>query len=405
MRITRLALDRYGHLSDLALAFPPEVGLHVVLGANEAGKSTALAAVADALFGFPHITPYAFLHATRDLRVGIGLRGEDGRERTFVRIKRNQNDLLDADGAPVAESALAGLLGGVSRERFGRVFGLDAAALRKGGDGHSEGRGDLGESILQAHTGLTGFRALADRLGEEAGRLFGTRHGRRAFHVAVDDHKAAREQLEARVVPPAEFGRARADQERLVAERDAAATEARALKAERARLARIDATAPARAALARDLPELAALGDGARTAAGRRAQLRDARTASARAAHDLHREREAAGALRAGLADAGDRRGAAGGGRVDRQARRRPQPHPGRRRRPRTPTHRRIAGRAGKLQEAAQRLGRADDPHALLARIPDALARDAVARAASAHDRLATRRQDAEAAADPTPAP
>ncbi len=399
MRITRLVLDRYGHLSDLALAFPPDSGLHVVLGPNEAGKSTTLAAVGDALFGFPHVTPYAFVHATRDLRVTIGLRGEDGRERLFVRIKRNQNDLLDADGRPMAESALAALLGGVTRERFGRVFGLDGAALRAGGQAILQGRGDLSESILQARTGLTGLRALADRLGEEAGRLFGTRHGRRVFHVAVDTFKTERERVEARIVPPAAFARARDEAERLVADRDAAAGEARALHAERARLARIEATAPARAALARDLPELAALGDVPSLPPDAEAQWRDARTASERAAHDLERERLEAAALRterdALVIDAAL---LAEGAAIDALAADRSRVQAAERER--EPQRVAEAQAARALQDAAQRLGRADDPHALVARIPDALARDAVARAASAYDRLATRRQDAEAAAD-----
>ena len=292
MRITRLVLDRYGHLSDLALAFPPEPACMSCWGQTRPAnrrpspRSPTPCSASRTSRPTPSSTP------TRDLRVAIGLRGEDGRERMFVRIKRNQNDLLDADGQPVAESALAGLLGGVSRERFGRVFGLDAAALRAGGQAILAGRGDLGESILQAHTGLTGLRALADRLGEEAGRLFGTKHGKRAFHVAVDAHKAAREQLEARIVPPAAFARARADHDRLVAERDAAAAERSGLETERSRLARIDATAPARAALARDLPELAALGDVPALPADAEAQMRDAR--------DAQRARRARPAARTG---------------------------------------------------------------------------------------------------------
>ena len=79
MRLRRLILGRYGHLSDVVLEFPDSPGLHVVLGANEAGKSTALAAIGDCLFGFPHRTPFGFLHATRDLRIGATLQARDGR--------------------------------------------------------------------------------------------------------------------------------------------------------------------------------------------------------------------------------------------------------------------------------------------------------------------------------------
>ncbi len=85
MRIARLILGRYGHLSDMELEFPREHGLHIVLGGNEAGKSTALAAMGDCLFGFPHRTHFDFLHRARDLRIGIALRAQDGREDIFYR--------------------------------------------------------------------------------------------------------------------------------------------------------------------------------------------------------------------------------------------------------------------------------------------------------------------------------
>ena len=56
MKLRQLQLLRYGHLSDVVLDFPDTTALHIVHGANEAGKSTALAAIADGLFGFSHKT-------------------------------------------------------------------------------------------------------------------------------------------------------------------------------------------------------------------------------------------------------------------------------------------------------------------------------------------------------------
>jgi chromosome segregation protein len=74
MRLIRLELRRYGHLSDVVLEFPPEASLCVVHGANEAGKSTALAALGDALFGFRDVRSGPrpdFLHGAPQLRVGL----------------------------------------------------------------------------------------------------------------------------------------------------------------------------------------------------------------------------------------------------------------------------------------------------------------------------------------------
>ena len=70
MRLCQLDLLRYGHLSNVTLSFPDNVRLHVVYGVNEAGKSTALAAIADALFGFGHRTDFDYLHGGPNLRIG-----------------------------------------------------------------------------------------------------------------------------------------------------------------------------------------------------------------------------------------------------------------------------------------------------------------------------------------------
>jgi len=78
LRIERLSLAPYGIFADRALNFRPDASLHVVLGANESGKTTTLSAVSDLLFGFPTQTTYDFAHDMRLLRVGGALRMADG---------------------------------------------------------------------------------------------------------------------------------------------------------------------------------------------------------------------------------------------------------------------------------------------------------------------------------------
>ena len=63
MKLRRLDLLRYGHLSDVVLNFPDVASLYVVHAANEAGKSTAFAAIADALFGLARPLPHVGLSA------------------------------------------------------------------------------------------------------------------------------------------------------------------------------------------------------------------------------------------------------------------------------------------------------------------------------------------------------
>src|SRR3546814_8984855 len=71
MRFATLSLERYGRFEDCELSFRQgEPDLHAVYGANEAGKSTSLAAVFDLLFGFPARSPYNFVYDYALLRVG-----------------------------------------------------------------------------------------------------------------------------------------------------------------------------------------------------------------------------------------------------------------------------------------------------------------------------------------------
>src|SRR3546814_1199467 len=77
MRFATLSLERYGRFEDCELSFRQgEPDLHVVYGANEAGKSTSLAAVSDLLFGFPARSPYHFVYDYALLRVGAVLEDE-----------------------------------------------------------------------------------------------------------------------------------------------------------------------------------------------------------------------------------------------------------------------------------------------------------------------------------------
>lgn len=390
MRIDRLALHRYGHLSDATLAFRADRGLHIVLGANEAGKSTALAAIGDALFGFPHRTDYAFLHDTRDLRVALALRARDGRTETFVRLKRRRDDLLDGQDRPLPESALAAFLGGATRERFSHVFGLDAAELRQGGAAILEGKGEVGESILQAHTGIGGFRALVERLGKGAGQLFGDRRGQREFHAATDAFKAARQTLEDRGVEPASYKDQREAQARLAEARAANAREAEALHGERSRLERIRRTGPALLARARLLAERAAMGEVPPLPADADAVRQTATLARDRAAHDLQRDRAREEFLARELAELSiDAALLAEGEAIDALAADQNRILGERRDRE---TQRGVAeARQRDVEDAGRRLGLDVAAAALAARVPDTLARAAAQRATEAHARLSPR--------------
>ncbi|HQU69965.1 MAG TPA: AAA family ATPase [Albidovulum sp.] len=167
MRLERLDLTRYGRFTDRSLSFaPPAPGapdLHIVYGANEAGKSTLFSAWLDLLFGIPMRTRYDFLHPGPTMQIGAGL-AHAGATLDVKRLKRNSASLLDRHDAALPEVALQGVLGGLSRDGYSAMFSLDDETLEKGGDSILASRGDLGEMLFSASAGLSGLAPQLESL-------------------------------------------------------------------------------------------------------------------------------------------------------------------------------------------------------------------------------------------------
>lgn len=94
MRLQRLDLIRYGRFTDKTLTLANrKADFHIVFGPNEAGKSTALAAIEDLLFGIHAQSPYNFLHDYTEMRVGATV--ENGSTKLpVIRRKGNKDTLL-----------------------------------------------------------------------------------------------------------------------------------------------------------------------------------------------------------------------------------------------------------------------------------------------------------------------
>ena len=80
-----------------------------------------------------------------------------------------QNSLLDGNGLPIGEALLAGQLGGIDRDSYRAMFSLDDETLEAGGESILASKGDLGQLLFSASTGLadlsrtlSGLRAEAD---------------------------------------------------------------------------------------------------------------------------------------------------------------------------------------------------------------------------------------------------
>jgi len=210
LRIVRLDLIRFGSFTETSLELrEPCPGLHIVYGPNEAGKSTALRAVSDLLFGIPHLSPDAHRHSSRELLIGGELAFSDGESLCLLRRKGRKNTLLDPGQNPLEESLLTHRLGGVTREIFERMFGFDHMRLVAGGRELLQGRGSLQEALFGAAAGLSGLHEVIRSLDAEAGDLFKSSGKRPLLNQALSAHREALAAMREATLRPEEWERLR----------------------------------------------------------------------------------------------------------------------------------------------------------------------------------------------------
>ncbi len=261
MRLLSLELEKFGAFETLRIAFRPDARLHVVYGPNEAGKSTALAAVGAMLFGVPERTPYASRFPGQ-LRIGGEIVAADGRSLRFWRRKGRKNTLLSVSGSPLPDDALAPFLGGLSQDVFDRSFGLDANKLRAGGDEMLRADGDVGASLMAAASGLRGLADLRRSLDDEAEGVFALRASKdRRFYQALERFNAARAAIREKELRSDEWVKLNKDIEELSRELDRLRAERRAGDVERSRLNRLKRTAPLLARIRETEAELMSFSD------------------------------------------------------------------------------------------------------------------------------------------------
>lgn len=214
MRFASLSLERYGHFEDRAFSFRAGVpDLHVIYGANEAGKTTLMNAVSDLLFGFPARSPYNFIYDYALLRIGAVL--EDAGITLSCRRKKGTNaTLLDTNDRPLDEGKLLAMLHGQTRETFRLSFSLNQEGLRSGGQAMLEASNDLGRALFAAGAGLTGIADELSGLEAEAGEIWGPRASKnRLFTQAQRDLEASKDIIRAESLKPKAWSDAKSDRE------------------------------------------------------------------------------------------------------------------------------------------------------------------------------------------------
>lgn len=197
MLLRRLDLIRYGIFSDRSIELRADAAIHIIVGPNESGKSTALAAVTDLLYGIESRTTYAFRHDMTSLRIGAKIESANGaRSLEFGRRKGNRGTLLDTAGSPLPDDCLHSFIGAVSRDVFTHAFGLNREKLKAGAKEMLQNDGDTGSSIFVAASGLKALSAAQAHVRDVADKILGSRKSKtRIFDQHLERHEEAKRRL------------------------------------------------------------------------------------------------------------------------------------------------------------------------------------------------------------------
>ncbi|MFM7131678.1 MAG: AAA family ATPase, partial [bacterium] len=176
MRFLELRLKPFGRFENEVIRFTgdlhPTGGLHMIIGPNEAGKSTTLAAFERFFFGFPRNDIYNILRK-KNLWIGSDLQLDSGEKIGLWRrnskvslFGENQTDALPAN-------LLENYLNPIDSKTYMSLFGLNQDKLREGGKKLVSGEGEFadllfGESLGDLHL----FNNIRKSLRKEADELF-----------------------------------------------------------------------------------------------------------------------------------------------------------------------------------------------------------------------------------------
>jgi uncharacterized protein YhaN len=196
MKITTIRLIAYGPFTNtiIDLASAPS-DFHLLVGPNEAGKSSTLRALRHLFFGIPARTGDNFRHGYPELRIGARLLRRDGETIEFVRRKGQAKTLRGADDETVLEDhALSPFLGGINQELFEQMFAIGHDDLIRGGEEIISGRGRVGEALFAAGAGLIRLQSVQQGFDQACGALFKPNGSTPAINQTTAAIKAVRKE-------------------------------------------------------------------------------------------------------------------------------------------------------------------------------------------------------------------
>lgn len=245
MRFLDLSLTAFGPFTGVEIDLSQgQEGLHMIYGDNAAGKSSSLRAIIALLYGIPQRTADSHVHAYADLRIGAKLRNAAGAELAFMRRKANKRSLSDESGEVLPDDALLPFLAGVSRARFITAHGIDHQRLLEGGRNILDGKGDVGEILVESGLGGSQLRRTKEALQQAADALFTKAASKRPINAGLAQWQETRRIARDAALPPQRWHELDAALSAAILQREEIEPRRRALAVARARLDRLGKTLP-----------------------------------------------------------------------------------------------------------------------------------------------------------------
>lgn len=265
MRFHRIDLIKYGKFSGRSIEFPRACparnDFHLIIGPNEAGKSTLRSAILDVLFGIPTRSPLAFLHPLNELRLGAHV-GNHAAALEFHRAKAQKQTLRSPADAVLPDTALAPFLGTADRGFFDQMFGLDHSRLVAGGNSILSAENDVGRILFQSAAGVAGLGKIRDALLAEAEKLWAPKKAaNRAYYIGAEQLDKATAAMKEATVRTRVWAEASAQLEKVKEKLGIEQDRLRQLQLDRSRLERVRRAAPFLRALRESESQLSRLGE------------------------------------------------------------------------------------------------------------------------------------------------
>ena len=244
MKFLQLDLRAYGPFTNRSLSLDG-AGMHLILGGNEAGKSTALRALQAVLFGMKEKRD-AHLHPWDMLRVGLRIETTDG---TVMDVERRKGSgakslLFTGTDRAVPAQEWTRVMPVDDAELFEQMFGLNYDRLVEGGRRLAEFKGDIGQALLAAAGDLGQLVNRMQGLQDEADAIYAAGASSRKLNKALSEYNAADKATKHVRYTSRDYKVAVAKREELVAELEKLAKDLAKCAAEQNRLTRLQTAAP-----------------------------------------------------------------------------------------------------------------------------------------------------------------